>query len=143
MSLTELIEEHMLPLALKCGIDIRLFYDYTLKEIKLLIKAYNDRISDNLKIQAQMDYTSNLTLANFIGTMLSKDSKPPEFEELYSFLYTDEEVEEIQDAKERAEQERQMKIQQAYWKAFAEQFNAKQDAKELELKKDSEGSGDN
>lgn len=121
ITIQDLIEKYMLPTALKCGISIYDFYEYTLKEVELLIEAYNDK----LKVQARMDFTSNITMASLIGCMFSKDAKMPKFEDMYSFLFDEEELEEIEQEKIRIEQERKIKLQQAYFRAYMEKHNSK------------------
>lgn len=129
-TITELIEDFVLPSALKCGIGIEEFYEYTLGDIKLLMKAHQERQMEQLKLQAQMDYTQSITIANFVACMFSKDAQPPKFEELYSFLYSKEELEEIDEAKEEAKRQQQLEAEKAGWLAWAESFNKKQELKE-------------
>lgn len=129
-TLTELIEEFMLPHALKCGIGLEEFYEYTLGDIKLLIKAHQERNMEQLKIQAQMDYTQSITIANFVACMFSKDATPPKFEELYSFLYSQEELEEIDEAKQEMKRKQELEMQKAGWLAWAESMNKKRELKE-------------
>ena len=129
-SITELIEDFILPSALKYGIGIEEFYEYTLGDVKLLMKAHQERQMEQLKLQAQMDYTQSITIANFVGCMFSKDAQPPKFEELYSFLYSKEELQEIDEAKEEAKRQKELEMQRAGWLAWAESFNKKQEQKE-------------
>ena len=129
-TITELIEDFILPSALKYGIGIEEFYEYTLGDVKLLMKAHQERQMEQLKLQAQMDYTQSITIANFVGCMFSKDAKPPQFEELYSFLYSKEELQEIDEAKEEAKRQKELEMQRAGWLAWAESFNKKQEQKE-------------
>lgn len=137
-SITELIEDFILPSALKYGIGIEEFYEYTLGDVKLLMKAHQERQMEQLKLQAQMDYTQSITIANFVGCMFSKDAKPPSFEELYSFLYSKEELQEIDEAKEEAKRQKELEMQRAGWLAWAESFNKKQEQKENNNKGDRE-----
>ena len=129
-SITELIEDFILPSALKYGIGIEEFYEYTLGDVKLLMKAHQERQMEQLKLQAQMDYTQSITIANFVACMFSKDAQPPKFEELYSFLYSKEELQEIDEAKEEAKRQKELEMQRAGWLAWAESFNKKQEQKE-------------
>ena len=129
-SITELIEDFILPSALKYCIGIEEFYEYTLGDVKLLMKAHQERQMEQLKLRAQMDYTQSITIANFVGCMFSKDAQPPKFEELYSFLYTKEELQEIDEAKEEAKRQKELEMQRAGWLAWAESFNKKQEQKE-------------
>ena len=137
-TITELIEDFVLPSALKYGIGIEEFYEYTLGDVKLLMKAHQERQMEQLKLQAQMDYTQSITIANFVGCMFSKDAKPPSFEELYSFLYSKEELQEIDEAKEEAKRQKELEMQRAGWLAWAESFNKKQEQKENNNKGDRE-----
>lgn len=129
-TITELIEEFILPSALKYGIGIEEFYEYTLGDVKLLMKAHQERQMEQLKLQAQMDYTQSITIANFVACMFSKDAQPPKFEELYNFLYSKEELQEIDEAKEEAKRKQQLEAEKAGWLAWAESFNKKQEQKE-------------
>lgn len=128
-TITELIEDFILPSALKYGIGIEEFYEYTLGDIKLLMKAHQERQMEQLKLQAQMDYTQSITIANFVACMFSKDAQAPKFEELYSFLYTKEELQEIDEAKAEMERQKQLELQRAGWLAWAESMNKKQESK--------------
>ena len=129
-TITELIEDFVLPSALKYGIGIEEFYEYTLGDIKLLMKAHQEREMEQLKIQAQMDYTQSVSIENFVACMFSKEAQPPKFEELYSFLYSDKELEEIDKAKEEMKRQQQLEAEKAGWLAWAESFNKKQEQKE-------------
>ena len=129
-TITELIEDFILPSALKYGIGIEEFYEYTLGDVKLLMKAHQEREMEQLKIQAQMDYTQSITIANFVACMFSKEAQPPKFEELYSFLYSEKELEEIDKAKEEMKRQQQLEAEKAGWLAWAESFNKKQEQKE-------------
>ena len=129
-TITELIEDFILPSALKYGIGIEEFYEYTLGDIKLLMKAHQEREMEQLKLQAQMDYTQSVSIANFVACMFSKEAQPPKFEELYSFLYSKEELQEIDEAKEEAKRQKELEMQRAGWLAWAESFNKKQEQKE-------------
>lgn len=121
ITIQDLIEKYMLPTALRCGISIYDFYEYTLKEVELLIEAYEER----LKVQARMDYTSNITMASLIGCMFSKDAKMPKFEDMYSFLFDEEELEEIELAKQEAEERKRQQELALGWQMWATQFNEK------------------
>ena len=129
-TITELIEDFILPSALKYGIGLEEFYEYTLGDVKLLMKAHQERQMEQLKLQAQMDYTQSITIANFVACMFSKEAQPPKFEELYSFLYSKEELQEIDEAKEEAKRQKELEMQRAGWLAWAESFNKKQEQKE-------------
>lgn len=125
MTMEIFIEKHVLPSALKCNIDIEKFWDYTLKDIRLLMEAHREVEKEKLHYQAQMDYVQSSVLANFIGSMLSKGATPIAFEEAYNFLFTAQELAEIEMAKQRAEEEKRIKELSLGWSLFAEQFNAK------------------
>ena len=49
-TITELIEDFILPSALKYGIGIEEFYEYTLGDVKLLMKANQERQMEQLNI---------------------------------------------------------------------------------------------
>lgn len=129
ITLTYLIEEKFLPRALRSGVKIDEFYEYTLGEMKLIIEAYDDCESNRLRMEAQMDYAHSICLTSFMATLLSKDAKAPRFEDIYSFLYTADELAEIEERKEQAMREAEMKKQQASWMAFANAFNIKREQK--------------
>ena len=130
ITLTYLIEEKFLPRALRSGIALNDFYDYTLKDIKLIIDAYDDNELDRLKMEAQMNYANAICLTSFIATLMSKDAKAPKFEDVYAFLYNAEELAEIEQQKEEAKRQAELKKQQASWVAFANAFNAKREQNE-------------
>ena len=125
MTLSDFIEKKMLPRALQCDIKMDEFFDYTLKEVKIVIRAFMEKQQDDLRLQSQMDYLQCNTLAGMIGCMFSKDAKVPRYEDVYSFLYDATELNEIQEKKEEAKREAEMKRIQASMLAMAHSFNAK------------------
>ena len=125
MTLSDFIEKKMLPRALQCDIKMDEFFDYTLKEVKIVIKAFMEKQQDDLRLQSQMDYLQCNTLAGMIGCMFSKDAKMPKYEEVYSFLYDATELNEIQEKKEEAKQEAELKRMKASLLALAHSHNAK------------------
>ena len=125
MTLSDFIEKKMLPRSLECGISMEDFFSYTMKEIKIIIKAFNERRQEDLRLQSQMDYVKNTTLTSMIACLFSKDAKMPTYEQTYAFLYDATEICEIQERKEEAKREAELKRMKASMLALANSFNAK------------------
>lgn len=68
-----------------------------------------------------MDYQLANLIGISVGRLFSKQTTYPEFEEVYGFLFTEEDKKKLQ--KEKEEQEKQKQI--ANFRALIEQHNAK------------------
>lgn len=86
----------------------------TISEIFRESKGIAYRISQQRKDQATFDYTQAVLIGRIMGTVLSGKGKVPRMEEVYGFVYTEEELQEM---KNKANRE---KIE-----AFMRQFNAR------------------
>lgn len=113
-----MFENVILPQCLQVGIKIEDTLNYTLKELKMIIKNTEERRMNDLKIQARMDFTNSLTQTHFTAMLLDKKAKPPEFIKMYSYLFSNEELEEYDRKQEQARFRAQML-------AYAESFNYK------------------
>ena len=125
MTLTQLIEDEILPNALQFEIGFYEFFEYTIKEIKIIIKAFNERQKNELRIRSQMDFVNCSNLASMIACLFSKDAHMPKYEESYSFLYDASELSDIEERKQQAQKDAEMKRIQANLLAMANSFNAK------------------
>ena len=112
---------------MQCDIKLDEFFEYTLKELKIVIKAYNEKQRNELRIQSQMDYVSNSSLASMISCLFSKNAHMPKYEDLYSFLYDAKELSDIEEKKQEAKRQAEIKRIQANLMAMAHSFNAKFD----------------
>ena len=75
-----------------------------------------------------MDYSHASLIGNAFACVLSEEAKMPEFKEFYSFLYTQEELERMEDE----EAERQDKKSEMNFKLFANSLKNKSKNKEVE-----------
>lgn len=117
-----MFENVILPQCLQVGIKIEDTLNYTLKELKIIIKSTEERRMNDLKIQAKMDFTNALTQTRFTAMLLDKKAKPPEFIKMYSYLFSDKELEEYDRKQEQARFRAQML---AYAESFNYKFNKK------------------
>ena len=113
-----MFENVILPQCLQVGIKVEDTLNYTLKELKMIIKNTEERRMSDLKIQARMDFTNALTQTHFTAMLLDKKAKAPEFIKMYSYLFSNEEIEEYDRKQEQARFRAQML-------AYAESFNYK------------------
>ncbi len=72
------------------GLDPLTFEHMTPKQITDFIKAKMDKKREELRERAMFDYSHALNIAQFIGSMLDKDTKPIEIYELYPELFKEE-----------------------------------------------------
>lgn len=71
-----------------CGIDPLKFWDYTLGEIKLLIKAYTEKIQAENQQKLAYTYNSAVLIAMFVCKGFNGD-KLPYIEEVYPNVFKD------------------------------------------------------
>lgn len=98
--------------ALEVGISHFDFWDMTFGEVIETIKAYQKRKKEELKERAMMDFKLSQCIGIQVACILSDKNKPREFMEIYDFLYSDEEKEEIV-AKQQEEKEIQAMMNMA------------------------------
>ena len=88
----------------------------------MIIKNTEERRMSDLKIQARMDFTNALTQTHFTAMLLDKKATAPEFIKMYSYLFSNEEIEEYDRNQEQARFRAQML---AYAESFNYKFNKK------------------
>ena len=82
-SLTQLIEEKLLPAAIRAGISIFDFWDMTIKEVKLVVELFVENRQNEQKAEKAHLYNQSYLNALFIGKMLEGKPIPP-IEEVFS-----------------------------------------------------------
>ena len=117
-----MFENVILPQCIQVGLRIEDTLNYTLKELKMIIKSTEERRMNDLKIQARMDFTNSLTQTHFTAMLLDKKAKAPEFIRMYSYLFNSEEIAEYD---RQQEQERFRAQMLAYAESFNYKFNKK------------------
>ena len=75
-SLTSLIEDDLLPSALRCGINLFDFWKMTLKEIKLIIEAFTDIKKQEVEQIKHSTYNNSYLTAFFVGCVLNGRNIP-------------------------------------------------------------------
>lgn len=88
-SLTEYIENNVLPVAIQAGIDITQFYDLTLGEIYLIIDQYKEKVKMQQLFNAQNQYYTAMFTVTFLGASL-KGMRVPDIEEMFPDLFDQE-----------------------------------------------------
>ena len=117
-----MFENVILPQCLQIGLKIEDILNYTLKELKMIIKNVEERRINDLKVQARMDYTNAVTQTQFMAMLLDKKAKAPEFITMYDYLFS---TEELQEFERKKEQERFKAQMLAYAESFNYKFNKK------------------
>lgn len=117
-----MFENVILPQCIQVGLRIEDVFNYTLKELKMIIKNTEERRMNDLKIQARMDFTNSATQTQFMAMLLDKKAKAPEFIRMYSYLFN---AEEIAEYDRQQEQERFKAQMLAYAESFNYKFNKK------------------
>lgn len=116
-TLTELFDKVLLPVALQCGIGYFEFWEYTIKEILLLIKTFKD----NEKSRKMNMYDSAQLIATCVLNGLN--GKPfPAIHEFYPSLF----------AAPEPEEDKSWMLYKEQMIDFANSFNKKRQAKEGE-----------
>lgn len=116
-TLTELFDKVLLPVALQCGIGYFEFWEYTIKEILLLIKTFKD----NEKNRKMNIYDSAQLIATCVLNGLN--GKPfPAIYEFYPSLF----------AAPEPEEDKSWMLYKEQMIDFANSFNKKRQAKEGE-----------
>lgn len=113
-------------------VDIEKFYDYTIKECKLIVESRQRKQRNLLLQQSQMDYAHCVCMSSFLGSMMSKSHKSPEYMDIYNFLYSAEEMVEMDKKKEEAKIKKEQELLKAQWLAYANSFNARWASKGME-----------
>lgn len=92
MSTEEWLESEILPLALDCNISLFQFWEYTLKEVKLIISSYQKRREEELKLKAYMEWNQAQQVVEGIATIMqgSKKFKARSLAQFYPSLFEDE-----------------------------------------------------
>jgi hypothetical protein len=79
--------EDLLPTALRCGITVLEFWEYTIGELILIIGQFGIREKERLQERAGFNYS----LANLIGLsvarLMDKEAKYPPIHEVYPTLF--------------------------------------------------------
>lgn len=89
----------------------------TIDEIKEVVDGFTYR----QQMQASFDYQLANLIGISVGRCVSNKVKLPKFEEAYSFLFTNEEIQKLEEQKKRAEQIKQ----ENEFLAFVNKHNAK------------------
>lgn len=82
-TLRELLEKELLPAAVKCGISINDFWNYSVDEIVLLIRTYNDEQKIRAKETIMNNYNISVMTASFVNKAFA-GKRLPKISELYS-----------------------------------------------------------
>lgn len=91
--------EQLLPTALKAGIGIKEYWDYTLAEIQLLITAKNEQLQEDHKLRLGYDYNLARLVSLFVGQSMAGETIPS-IEEVYPELYTKQQPDEEDEQKQ-------------------------------------------
>lgn len=75
-SLTNLIENELLPNALRCGIRLFEFWEMTLKEIKLIIETFSENRKIEIEQQKHNIYNTSFLTALFVGCVFNGKNIP-------------------------------------------------------------------
>lgn len=98
--------EYLQPQALICGVDPINYWDYTIAEIILIVKAYNER-QKTIMIN---NYNLASMITSFIGCALAGESIPP-MSELFN------------DNSNKDEDNLRNKFLADQWQLYAKQYN--------------------
>lgn len=109
----------MIPIALECEVSVFSFWNMTLGEILVTIKAYSKRKERELKDRAYMDYKLAECIGRNIACLLSSDAEPVAFVDIYKELY-----EEENQAIEKKKNENKIEIQKQKMIDFANFHNS-------------------
>lgn len=112
----------MLPIALQIGLSVFDFWEMTLGEILISIKAYKSKKDFELKERAYMDYKLSMCISNSVARLFNEDNEPMSLLETYPELYK-EEAEEL----EKEKIKNQLEIQKQNMIAFANSVNARKE----------------
>lgn len=99
---------------------IEQFYNYTIKEIELIIIAHRKHRKNELLEMASLNYSLATHIIQGVGVILGGGSVPT-FDDLYNHLLNEEDMEDIEQAKADKEAEK-MKAQMVL---FMNNFNSK------------------
>ena len=128
-SFSDYIEKELLPVALGY-VNYNEFFDYTLKELHIIIKAKQQKQLSDMKQLASIMYCSDINSTRLISMLFSeKDNDMPMFFEAYPSVFTQQEINEMK---------QEIAIKQS--KILAEQFKAfmQQDKIQKKIKKSQE-----
>lgn len=124
LTLEEAIERY-LEECLQHGLTEEQFYSMTLGEIKRYGAAIEPMKRQHLQDQSLMDYIQAHLIALNVGKIISSKQEVPDREEIYSFLYTKEELQKLKEEKERQREEHSRQAMQVGLLAWAEMLNHK------------------
>ena len=83
--------EHYFVSFIEAGGNYSDYEDMTLEEVKMVVKGYENRMKNQRRLQADLDFR----LANVIGAnvncLFSKTAKPPTFDKVYGDIFAEEE----------------------------------------------------
>lgn len=110
---------------MQCNIKLEEFYNYDLQELDWVLTAYRKQEQYEMKQQATMNYTNAVCQVRMLACLFSKDATMLEFEEVYGWLFDDEEHKKIQEDKEQREAEIQVEKFKAQFLVMVDDMNKK------------------
>lgn len=119
---------------MQCNIKLEEFYNYDLQELDWVLTAYRKQEQYEMKQQSIMNYTNAVCQVRMLACLFSKDATMPEFEEVYGWLFNDdEERKKEQEINEQREAELQVERFKAQFLVMVDDIN-----KNIEEKKNKE-----
>lgn len=122
INVIKILDDYLL-VCLELGLTESQFNNMTLAEVKRYIDTYEKKRTRELKEQAMIEYITCDLMATSIGRLLSKDVKYPTFIDAFSNLFTEEEIEQIEEERAKAKYEQTI----ARMKAMAQAHNERLD----------------
>ncbi len=127
INVVKILDDYLL-VCLELGLTESQFNNMTLAEVKRYIDTYEKKRTRELKEQAMIEYITCDLMATSIGRLLSKDVKYPTFIDAFSNLFTEEEIEQIEEERAKAKYEQTI----ARMKAMAQAHNERLDKQNQE-----------
>lgn len=127
INVIKILDDYLL-VCLELGLTESQFNNMTLAEVKRYIDTYEKKRTRELKEQAMIEYITCDLMATSIGRLLSKDVKYPTFIDAFSNLFTEEEIEQIEEERAKAKYEQTI----ARMKAMAQAHNERLDKQNQE-----------
>ena len=127
INVVKILDDYLLA-CLELGLTESQFNSMTLAEVKRYIDTYEKKRTRELKEQAMIEYITCDLMATSIGRLLSKDVKYPTFIDAFSNLFTEEEIEQIEEERAKAKYEQTI----ARMKAMAQAHNERLDKQNQE-----------
>lgn len=121
INVIKILDDYLL-VCLELGLTESQFNNMTLAEVKRYIDTYEKKRTRELKEQAMIEYITCDLMATSIGRLLSKDVKYPTFIDAFSNLFTEEEIEQIEEERAKAKYEQTIARMKAMAQAHNDRF---------------------